>query len=250
MMRLFRIFQNPFILESVSFDELVAGTTDTLQRLIANNPGAVFNSLITSLTTALSQVALCATDDIVKLGLRKAAKQAKDTFRTVLPEQLGKIYSKVAGFYGIKAPQLNMVFPSGREIFHDCTDDALDEHLQAVINGLTPLAAEMGAVGAAALGDAGGLYSTWIGLYSASELSTGSKTATESEKRAARENLAAKLHVALLTLALHRATESSTANKAVTDAEAVDMAALYFRQDLFEDPDSPEEPEEPPPPSP
>ena len=45
----------------------------------------------------------------------------------------------------------------------------MDDHLQALVAALTPLAAAMGAT---ALSDASGLLSTWIALYAASEAST------------------------------------------------------------------------------
>jgi hypothetical protein len=112
------------------------------------------------------------------------------------------------------------------------------------VTNLTPHVAAMGNSGTQALSDISGLLSTWIGLHAASETSTGAKTATESEKRAAKENLAAKLHVALLTIALQEATEASALNKAVTTAQAETTAALYFREDLLKDPVTPEEEEE------
>lgn len=223
----------------------MAGATDTQQRLIAKNPGAAFNTLITGLTVALATVGTCTTDDIVKLGLRKAAKQAKDAFREVLPKQLGKIHAKVVAHYGVDAPQVNTVFPSGREIFHTCPDDQVAPRLQAVINGLTPLAVAMGPLGASALGDAGGLLSTWTTLYAASESTTGAKTSTELEKRDAREVLAAQMQITLLELALNFAKEARAEGRSITDAEAQAKAALYFRQDLLEDPETPEEPAPP-----
>lgn len=233
MIRLFRLLQNPFVRESVSFDELVSCATDSQQRFIANNPGAVFNTVINGLTVALATVASCASDDIVKLGLRKSAKEAKDTFRRVLPEHLGTIQAKVAGHYGLKALQVKQVFPNGRDIFNTCKDDAVDEHLSAVIAGLTPIVGPMGAVGTAALSEASGLLSNWLALYAASESSTGAKTSTEKEKRKAKENLAAKLHVALMAVATHYIGLASANGKAITDEEAIEFANLYFRMDLL-----------------
>jgi hypothetical protein len=245
MIRLFRLFLNPFTEEEVSFNELVACATDSLQRFVAQNPGAIYNTVITGLSTALATVGACASDDTVKLGLRKAAKQAKDTFREHLPGHLGKVYGKVIGHYGPQAPEVQQVFPSGREIFGKCPDDALDDHLTAVVNGLTPLLPAMGTAGTAAQGDAGGLLSTWLALYAASESSTGLKVETEAEKRAAKENLAAKLHVAFAAVLTVAVGEASAAGHALTLEQAQSVVALYFRQDLLEDPASPEEPENP-----
>jgi hypothetical protein len=114
-------------------------------------------------------------------------------------------------------------------------------------DNLTPHVPAMGPVGAAALGDAGGLLSTWLGLFAASGSTTGAKTTTEKEKRDAKENLAAKLHVALLTIALQKATEASDLKRTVTDANSETTATLYFRPDLLVDPAAPPEDEPPAP---
>ena len=88
---------------------------------------------LAALTAILAQLATCQSDDILKLGLRMSAKQAKDTFRKHLPEQLGKIHAKVAAHYGPKAPELNTVFPGGRDNVSNAVDDDLDDRLSAVI---------------------------------------------------------------------------------------------------------------------
>ena len=237
MIRLFRLFQNPFLDEEVSHDELLNCATDTLQRLIAGNPGALFNTVITRLTAALLLLENKSTDNTVKLGLRKAAKQAKSSYREVLPTQIGKIYAKVIGHYGLEAPELHTVFPEGRDVFNQCKDDRVHEKLQAVITGLTPLAGVMGPPGAVALGDAGGLLSTWIALYAASEETTGVKTTTEAQKRSARGTVAGAMQEALFTVGLHAINEANTMGVAMSATRAQEKLALYFRQDLLENPD-------------
>lgn len=237
MIRLFRLFENAFLAREVSHDELLNCATDTLQRLIAGNPGALFNTVITRLTAALLVLETKSTDNTVKLGLRKAAKQAKSSYREVLPTQIGKIYAKVIGHYGLEAPQLHTVFPEGRDVFNKCKDDRVHEKLQAVITGLTPLAGAMGPPGAVALGDAGGLLSTWIALYAASEETTGVKTTTEAQKRSARGTVAGAMQEALFTVGLHAINEANTLGVAMSATRAQEKLALYFRQDLLENPD-------------
>ncbi len=138
----------------MSLDELIAFATDHLQRLIANNPGALWNPRITATNTALLVVENCTTDDQSKLGLRKARKMAKDTFRKALPGNLAKIGGVVVGKYGDKSPELTECFPQGRTVFGDCTDDAVENHLQTLIVALTAHQADLGA---AVVADASGL---------------------------------------------------------------------------------------------
>jgi len=234
MIKLRRLFEVHFRDPEISLNELVAYATDSHQRTIANNPGAAFNAIITATTTALATLGNCTTDDITRLALRKAAKQAKDTFRDALPGNIAKIHGRVVGQYGDPSPQVTQCFPNGRTIFNKCVDDAVDNHLQALINGLTPLAPVMGPE---TLADAGGLLSTWLGLYAASESTTGAKTTTQAEKAAARAALERQLSINALTIALHFLDQP-------------EMADVYFQQHLLEDHPAGEEEEEPPPPPP
>ncbi len=218
MIDLHRFFEVPFDETGLGLDRLIAFTTDHLQRLISNNPGALFNGRINATTTALNAVEACTTDDMSKLGLRKARVQVKDTFREVLPEQVAKIFAAVAARYGMSAPEVAECFPFGRKIFSDCRDDKVENHLQALINGLTPHTADLGPQ---PLADAGGLLSTWLAVYAASESSTGAKTSTQEGKRNARLNLQLELFKNVLTLGLNFARQP-------------EKLSLYMRQDLLE----------------
>ena len=186
--------------------------------MIANNPGALFNGRINATSVALTAVENCTTDDLTKLGLRKARVQAKDTFRTALPEQIAKIHAAVVAKYGVNAPQVTECFPQGRVVFGDCRDDKVENHLRALVNGLTPHTADLGPQ---PLADAGGLLSTWLAVYAASESSTGAKTSTQEGKRNARLNLQLELFKNVLTLGLNFARQP-------------EKLSLYMRQDLLE----------------
>ena len=233
MIKLSRYFTIPFRDPAISLDELIAFATDHLQRMVANNPGAALNGFITATTVALTTVGQCSSSDIVKLGIRKAAKDAKNTFREALPGNIRRIAQRVAGQYGDPSTEVTACFPNGREIFKDCRDDKVDDHLQALVTALTPLAPVMGIT---ALGDAGGLLSTWIALYAASEASTGAKTTTEAEKNSARAALERQLTLNVLGLAT-----------LFLDQE--DKPDLYLQQYLLGTTAAPEE-EEPEPPVP
>ena len=82
------------------------------------------------------------------------------------------------------------------------------------------------------VGNAGGLLSSWIAVYNASETSTAAKTTTQEGKKVARENLQLELFFNLLEIA-----------KAFP--RQPEKLALYMTQSLLEDPAAPE-PEPPP----
>ena len=235
MIDLHRFLVNPFDDKAISMDELLAFTTDHLQRMVANNPGALFNTRITATTTKLSVVENCLTDDQVKLGLRKSRKSVKDTFRKSLPKNIEKIWAVVVAKYGSDGPETLECFPLGRAVFNTggATDDHVQNHLQTLIAGVT---AHQGDLGATVVGDANGLLSTWIAVYAASESSTGAKTTTEAGKKGARENLQLELFFNLLEVA-----------KAFPRQPA--KLDLFMQQSLLEDHPS-EEPEPPAPPTP
>lgn len=235
MRDLSRTLVNPFDDDDISMAELLAFSTDHLQRMIANNPGALFNTRITATTTSLSVVENCTTDDQTKLGLRKAKKMAKDAFRKALPGNVAKLAGVVMAKYGDKSPEMAECFPQGRAVFSSCTDDMVANHLAAMRNGLMN---HQGDLGAPVVGDANGLLSTWTVVYAASESSTGSKTTTEAGKAAARQNLQLELFKNLLTIALNFPRQP-------------DSLALYMQQSLLEDhPQQPPAPPTPPTPPP
>ena len=202
-----------------SLAELTSYGTAVLQRLIANNPGNAFNNIITGLTVALATIGQCSGDDLTKLGIRKAAVLAKDTFRENLPKKLERIESKIKGAYENFAGEVLACFPQGRSAFIHATDDKLTESFTPLLAGLV---VRIGVMGPTAHGDASGLLSTWIALHAANETAYGNKTATQEEKAHARTALCDALDLAVLTVAIHHHGDE-------------DKAALYFPQHLLED---------------
>jgi len=234
MRRLTYYLENPFDDPNISIDELLAFTTDHLQRMIANNSGGELSPRITATTSSLGLVEDCVTDDETKLGLRKSRKMVKDTFRKHLPENVAKIAAVVVAEYGPNAPEVVECCPRGRRIFGECRDDQVEGHLQTLVNGVTAHQADLGAqvvTNATALKDA------WVAVHDASETTTGNKTATEQGKKMARDNLQL-----MLFLTLNKLMEMFPRQP--------EKLALYMQQSLLENPSSPPAPEPPPPPPP
>ena len=234
MYQLNTIADNPFYDRQISLNEICAGATETLQRMVANNPGGFLTSSITSLTAAMANCDAAITDDGIKLGLRKGRKQAKDTFRAGLPAAITHIYNGVAYKLGANDPGVTDCFPHGRAIFSECPDDALDNELGMTAAAIT---AKAGVLGAELVSEIGSLLSTWLALYAASEASSGAKISTQLTRKAAKELLADALFDVLLTVA-----KKYPKQRAMIDA--------WFQQSLFENPDSSGEEAEPDPPAP
>ena len=223
---------NPFDDRGISIDELLAFSTDHLQRMIANNTGGELTDRITATDSALTLVADCFTDDQTKLGLRKARKQAKDTFRADLPGAVAKICAAVVAQYGDGSPEVVECCPQGRTVFSSCRDDQVQNHLQTLVNGVTAHEPDLGAP---LVAQATALKDNWMTVYNASESATGAKTTTQEEKRMARENLQLMLFLNLLKLAEMFPRQP-------------EKLPMYMQQHLLENPqESAPEPEPEPP---
>jgi hypothetical protein len=200
MMDLHKFLINPFDDPGISMDELLAFTTDHLQKMTANNPGGIYSARLTATQTALTGVSSAFTDDQTKLGLRKARKQAKDAFRSTLAKKISPLALAVQAKFGEGSPEFTECFPQGRKIFSDCTDDKVANHLQTLINGVT---AHQPDLGAQVVTDATALLTGWNAVYAPSESASGAKTTTEAAKAAARGALQLELFKNLLTIALN-----------------------------------------------
>ncbi len=221
-MNLHKFFINPFDEDGISLAELLAFSADHLQKLTFNNPGGSFTARIAATTTALTGVQNAFTDDQTKLGIRKARKLAKNTFRTTLTGSLAKIDAAVVAKFGRSSPEQSECFPHGRTAFNRVIDDEVAEELQTVINGVTAFQAQLGAQ---LVTDAKALLTGWNAVYAPSEQSTATKAATEATKASARAALQLELFKNLLTLALNFPNQPHKLD-------------AYLRQSLLEHPAS------------
>ena len=234
MRNLSRFLDNPFDDKDISIAELIAFTTDHLERMIANNTGGELSVRITATSQSYDVVADCVTDDQGKLGIRMARKQAKDNFRKSLPAAVTKLVAAVIAQYGDGSPEVTECVPNGRSIFSSCRDDQVEVHLQTLVNAITAHQADLGAPLVTA---ATNLKTAWVTIHTASEASTGGKTTTEEGKKLARENLQLMLYLNLVKLMEMFPRQP-------------EKLALYMQQHLLENPSSGEEPEPPAPPPP
>lgn len=234
MRTLASFLENPFDDPNISMAELVAFTTDHLQRMSANNAGGELTARIAATTSSLAVVEDCVTDDQGRLGVRKARKQAKDDFRKQIPTEVKRIEAGFIAAFGADSPTLLEALPQGRTIFQTCRDDQVEVHLQTLLDAATTHQATLAP---ATLTQATNLKNNWVTIYQASEASTGAKTTTQEGKKLARENLQLMLFLNLGKLAEMFPRQP-------------EKLSLYMMQHLLENPSAPGEPEPPAPPPP
>jgi hypothetical protein len=195
---------NPFNDSHISMAQLLAFSTDHVERMTANDPGGLFTARVAATTAALDSVHTAFSDDDTKLGVRKASKMAKNSFRAALPQSIGKLAVSVEGKFGEGSPEFVKCFPRGRRVFSASPDDELADHLQTLSNGITSLQPTLGAQ---TVTDAKALLTDWNTVYAPSETSTGAKTTTQQAKAAARAALQEELFTNLLTIALNHRSQ-------------------------------------------
>lgn len=217
MRKLSRYLENPFDSRDISLAEQVAFSTDHLERMSANNGSGELTARIAATTSALALVEDCFSDDLTRLGIRAARVRAKDNFRQTLPGEVAKIMGAVVARYGPDAPEVLECCPQGRGIFGSCRDDAVQNHLQTLVNAVT---AHLADLGQPLVTQANDLKAAWMTIYQASESATGGRTETQEGKRLARENLSLMLYLNLLKLAEMFPRQP-------------EKLALYMRQDLL-----------------
>jgi hypothetical protein len=220
MIDLRRFFLNPFLDEGISIDETVNYTSNHLARMIANNPGAVFNTIITATSTKLDALDATLTEETGKLGIQKAKTLAKDTFREGLHKDIAKIHGDFVASFGPDSPEVTEAFPEGQSVFANCDDSLLENKLDALNATVTTYSASLKP---ATVALAGSLLSIWIALYAAA--TTG---------RAGRETSAGARRVAALALKDQLFTNLLTIANQFHNDEA--KADLYCPQHFLEDP--------------
>ncbi len=178
--------------------KLIAFTTDHLQRMISNNPGGALSARIMDTEGALDVMRNFISEDLTKLGLRKARKMTKKAFRKALPNSVAKIMGAVVAQYGPDSPEVIECFPHGRTIFSICPDDEVKAHLQVIITGVTARQADLGAP---LVAQAAALSAAWVSVYAVSESSSAVKSSVEADKNDARRNLQLVLYHTLLKIA-------------------------------------------------
>ncbi len=191
---LYTWFINPIKSARASVADLVAFGTDVVQRLIANNSGDHFTGRIVSLSAAVESLRSLTWMDDTQLGIRKGGKLAKGEFREALPEAIRPIYGHILGAFNDPSPEMSQIFPKGREIFSSSRDDALEGHLNVLVEALAVFQDELGPE---VLGDATDLRNQWQVVYQNSEAVTGGKTASEAERREARSALETELFLTM-----------------------------------------------------
>jgi hypothetical protein len=156
-MNLFRFFRNLF--KKKAMVRLIDYGSAQLMALVADNPSGLHTERIAALTAAFNLLDDGMEDVETKAAIQRGKVLAKNLFRrNTVPETVARIQAAVVVHYGANSPDMAECFPQGREVFHTCKDQVLDQHLGQLS---TCIAARSATVGAPIATDAAGLVTTW-----------------------------------------------------------------------------------------
>lgn len=189
------IFNDPAITD----ERLISYTNDHIARMVANNPGSVFASIIAASNGAVETlgVALIAKggnigDRIAKTGTKN---QARKNFTAFIRQQEGTIKGK----YGELSEPYKEFFPFGLTPFSKATDLQYGLLVANIVNRATQYVADLGApflADATALADA---YNSAEDEQTTEKGEVSNSTSTASVERA---DLTKQLTINVLTIAL------------------------------------------------
>lgn len=191
------ILKNPYI--RMSYNQTAAFSTDHLQRLTVQNGSGDWTARIAATTTVMSTFENAVDGNLIKAGLRKSRKQAKDDTRDTVIKGAEKIIGFAVGHFGSDAPEIAEFIPQGRTIFGTATDDTINNHLATLTAAVTT---HLAVLGANVLTLATDLESGWAAIYAASESSTAEKSLTEQERNAAREAVLNEIYLTTLHIGI------------------------------------------------
>lgn len=138
-----------------------------------------------------------ASADLSGLRHRMGRKLAKNRFRKKLPGEVARVVAFVAAHFGLKSADVTECAAEGRSIFTTAPDDALDDHLEALLSAVK---AREAVIGPDPVARATALVTDWAKIYAASEASSAQKSLAEQRKRGARKVLQGELYLNLAEL--------------------------------------------------
>ena len=210
MLALIKFFLNPFNDLKISLQRLIVYAARHLQLLMGESPGPEFAARITATAAALTALDTSMGDQETKAAVASARAQAKKEFRQALPPQIARISAAAVLAYGENSVKYNEIFPHGRNIFTRCTDEQLNDHLQATVAGLN---ANATGFTPALLAEAAALLSNWEATRGAVGTTQTTKELGAGARQALRAALARELFKNVLTLALAHPDDAAICEK-------------------------------------
>lgn len=144
MINLEILFSDLFNEEKIINPRLASYTNDHLARMVSNNPGGVFNTIIANTETAVTAFGVALELKGSSIGNRKGTtvtkNQARKSFTTYIRQQEGTIKGK----FGQESEPYIQFFPNGLTVFNNATDIGYQELVDNIVARATQYVADLG----------------------------------------------------------------------------------------------------------
>ena len=217
MIQLEDIFQNFFADEKITTERLKAFAQDNVSRLTANNPGSVYNSIITATNTRITELDTAITARASDAGAQTGSVFTKDAARAAFQDYISRKEGLVKSTFGKPSAQYNEFFPQGLSAFHKATDEEFLNLAQTAVEKATTYETELGATFKTELT---ALFNAYKDALEATIDSKGETSDAQTDERLATYNLQIQLVTNVHTVALQ-------------NIEQGELALTYFNQSLL-----------------
>jgi len=142
-MDLKRFGVNQFDTIRISDDNMKKLAETTWQRLIANNPGNIYDTLITDTATAYTDYYGAVTDEDVKTAIKEGSTVAMNGALKLFKETVSQKEGIIRGTYGADSPTYQEFFPHGITEYTKATLAAADTLMDRMVAAATAHQAEL-----------------------------------------------------------------------------------------------------------
>lgn len=144
MINLNAIFKNHFDTREISDDNMRKFSETNLDRMISNNPGGIYDTLITNTTTVYNDYFGAITDEDVKAAIKEgstiAMNNAMEEFKLTVSQKEGII----RGTYGKDSPTYQEFFPHGLTEYSKASLENVPTLMSRMVTSATTHQADLG----------------------------------------------------------------------------------------------------------
>jgi hypothetical protein len=219
MIELVKYFRILFLSAKLSRDRLKDFTEDHIQRLTANNPGGIFTTILTAITSAYNSYFGDLASEELNLVVQKGMTTAMNESRTALEKQLSDNEGLVAYIYRNNKAMYELFYPQGMTEYYQ----ASISHMGTISGRYkTALSNNSGDFDPQFITDYNTVQQTFIDNRAAQEGAKGNVSAERSDLQVSRPELCTQLTKNLLTIALQYVGDESKSdvyfNQAILNA--------------------------------
>ena len=145
MLNLEIMFKNHFDTDKISDNNLRKFAEDQIQRMISNNPGGIYNQLITNTTAAYNGYFGSITNEDTKTAIKEGATIGMNTAMKAFQDAASQKEGTIRGNYGAKSATYQEFYPHGITEYTKANLGNVNTLMDRMVKAATAHAADLGA---------------------------------------------------------------------------------------------------------